>query len=141
MKQLLPILFITASFSMFAQSTKKQAEKTKEIPTEIKTEVSVTPVVTPTNTAPADNLPNPRTAGNSSQGTSATLPYDVTDKYMGRKDEFLNSTTLTELPADFPLYDPRWSVDEYNNVVDAYFIMHPEILKPRVADKLKSRNK
>ena len=84
-------------------------------------------------------MPDPRSAATSSQSRSvaiAPLPYNVDDKYMGRRDEFLNDITLPELPADFPAYEKQWSLKEYNQVVDAYFLNHKDILKDRVREKL-----
>ncbi len=83
---------------------------------------------------------SPQRSGSSSTQTKTTeatpLPYDVNDKYMGRKDEFLNSMIVTELPADFPVYDKQWGVKEYNAVIDAYFMTHMDILKERVKQKV-----
>lgn len=81
-------------------------------------------------------FPDPRSAATSSRSRSVQLPYDVEDKYMGRKGEFLNDITLPDLPADFPVYDKEWSLKEYNQVVDAYFLNHKDIVKAGVREKL-----
>jgi hypothetical protein len=73
--------------------------------------------------------------------TAATLPYDVNDKYMGRKAEFLYQMTVTELPSDFPVYEKQWGVKEYNAVVDAYYRNHMSLLKPYVQAKMKYQPK
>lgn len=141
MKQLFTLLFFSSAIFLVAQ-TKTQTTTTSDnnvVPSQ--TEIKVEPASTSpasTNTQ-SDNLPNPRSASSSTQSHIAILPYDVTDKYMGRKNEFLNLIILTDLPSDFPLYDPRWSLDDYNQVVDAYFIMHKEILKDKPKEKLKNR--
>jgi hypothetical protein len=77
-----------------------------------------------------------RNAATSGKVEATPLPYDVNDKYMGRKDEFLNMLTVKELPADFPLYDKQWGLKEYNAVVDAWAQDHMDILKERVRQKV-----
>jgi hypothetical protein len=86
-----------------------------------------------------DQMSNPRTVSSSARVESRAiepLSYDVNDAYMGRKDEFLNMMNVSELPSDFPLYDKKWGVKEYNGVVDAYFMNHMSILKDRVKEKV-----
>lgn len=113
MKNIVTACFLLISLSMFAQektttpSTESQPSK-RNAATSSKTKVTETPV----------------------------SPYDVNDKYMGRKDEFLNSMIISELPLDFPVYDKLWSVTEYNAVVDAYYMLHMDILKERVKQKI-----
>lgn len=77
-----------------------------------------------------------RTSASSVKAESSPLPYNVNDKYMGRRDEFLNNLTVTELPADFPVYEKQWGLKEYNAVVDAYYMNHMELLKPKVKQKV-----
>lgn len=96
-----------------------------------------------TNTQQNTNPPasQDRTARSSSKtqvttAPSEPLPYDVNDKYMGRKDEFLFMTTLKELPSDFPVYAKQWGVKEYNGVIESYFMNHIDILKDNVKPKI-----
>lgn len=113
MKNIVTACFMFISLSMFAQD--KGAAKTSD---------SQTPVR------------NASSSGKARVTEPVVLPYDVNDKYMGRKDEFLNSMIVTELPADFPLYEKQWGVKEYNAVVDAYYMNHMDILKDRVKQKM-----
>jgi hypothetical protein len=86
-----------------------------------------------------EQTPNLRTSVSASHVQSspaAPLPYDTEDKYMGRKAEFLNQMTVSELPADFPVYEKQWSLNDYNLVVEAYYRNHQGILKERVKQKL-----
>ena len=113
MKKLITPFFIVAALSAFSQ------EKN------------------PNNGAVQQN--NPRTAATSARVDVSPAPesfYDVNDKYMGRRDEFLNLMTVPELPADFPIYDKQWGLKEYNAVVDAYCMKHMDILKERVKQKV-----
>jgi hypothetical protein len=66
------------------------------------------------------------------------LGYDVNQPYMGRKAEFLGNLTVSELPADFPQYDKAWSLKDYNGVVDAWYMLHMDILRPRVKAKIET---
>jgi len=151
MKQVFTLLLVSAGITVFAQEkTAKTATATP--PVKETKQVAPAPVSAASRTAPGElqkpatppstetqAMPDPRTAATSSQVRTvqpAPLPYDVNDKYMGRKDEFLNDITLPELPADFPVYDKQWSLKEYNQVVDAYFINHKDILKERVREKV-----
>jgi hypothetical protein len=87
----------------------------------------------------SDQQTNSRGSSSSSQvRESAPLPYNVDDKYMGRKAEFLGNTILADLPADFPVYDKKWSLKDYNKVVDAYYSKHLDILKESVKQKIQS---
>ena len=82
---------------------------------------------------------SPRTAATSARTENKAvepLTYDVNDKFMGRKNEFLNMIIVPELPSDFPIYDKQWGVKEYNAVIDAYFMTHKDILKERVKQKI-----
>jgi len=67
---------------------------------------------------------------------TSNLAYDVNDRYMGRKNEFLNSMIVSELPEDFPVYDRIWSVKDYSAVVEAYYANHMNLLKDRVKEKM-----
>jgi hypothetical protein len=58
------------------------------------------------------------------------------DIYMGRKAEFLNNLTVSELPSDFPKYDKSYGLRYYNNLVDNYYGAHKNILQPRVKEKM-----
>ncbi|MCW3086385.1 MAG: hypothetical protein JWP12_3751 [Bacteroidetes bacterium] len=150
MKQLFTLSFLLFGLTVFSQqktAAKQQPSKAqstapaaKPVPA-AKSTAAVTPTAeikpaATTETQPSTNTPDPRTAASSSQSRAVALPYNVDDKYMGRKDEFLNDITLPELPADFPVYEKEWSLKEYNQVVDAYFINHKEILKDRVREKV-----
>lgn len=114
MKSIVTLVFTFVSIGLFAQ------------------------VRTATNTTtPTTN--DPRVAASSTQASvreTGPLPYDVNDKYMGRKDEFLNSMIVKTLPEDFPIYDKSWGVKEYNAVVEAYYTTHMDILKDRVKEKM-----
>jgi hypothetical protein len=78
----------------------------------------------------------PETSMQKSANPVGAVPYDVEDRYMGRKAEFLNMLTVSKLPEDFPVYDKQWSVKDYNEVVQAYLINHQDILKPKVKEKI-----
>ena len=93
-----------------------------------------------------NNVPqtNPRSNTSSTMidhKNSTPLPYDVTDTYMGRKNEFLNALIIPELPPDFPVYSKQWSVREYNDVVETYYMSHLDILKERVKQKVEEHIK
>jgi hypothetical protein len=136
MKQLLSSTFILLSISVFGQTTATQkqvpaAQQSSEVQTNSRIE----------NHQPSEVKDNPRTAASSARVNvtpTVKLPYDVNDKYMGRRDEFLNSMIVSELPSDFPVYDKQWGVKEYNAVVDAYCMKHMDILKDRVKEKIQS---
>ncbi|MCW3072318.1 MAG: hypothetical protein JWO44_2208 [Bacteroidetes bacterium] len=126
MKQVFTLSFLLLSLSVFSQQKNTAA---KQAPT---TTVTTQP-------ASQETPVNPRAAATSSQVKStetAPLPYDVNDKYMGRRAEFLNSMIVSELPADFPPYEKQWNLKEYNQVVDAYFSNHRDLLKDRVKEKI-----
>jgi hypothetical protein len=111
MKKIIACLFVFVSLSAVAQTKKTQEQM----------------------------LPRPAATNTTTARTqSHTLPYDVNDKYMGRKMEFLNQMTVKELPFDFPVYQKElgWGLDEYNAVVQAYYMNHKDILKPRVLEKI-----
>lgn len=85
------------------------------------------------------NQASPRTSASSvkvDNNAAKEYSYDVNDKYMGRKDEFLFMMTVPKLPSDFPLYNKEWGIKEYNAVVDAYCMMHLDIMKDGVKQKL-----
>ncbi|MCW3103921.1 MAG: hypothetical protein JWO09_2361 [Bacteroidetes bacterium] len=127
MKQVFTLSFLLLGLSVFSQQKNPPAKQP----------AAATTVTTPP--APQETPVNPRATSTSSQVKSsevAPLPYDVNDKYMGRKSEFLNSMTVSELPADFPAYEKQWNLKEYNQVVEAYFVNHRELLKPRVKEKI-----
>jgi hypothetical protein len=110
MKKLILLLFVIASMNAFAQEKATNNSQT------------------PSTSA--------RTSTTSVKAVSAPSPYDVNDKYMGRKDEFLNNLTVSSLPNDFPLYDKKMSLMEYNQVVDNFYKTHPSILKDAVKQKV-----
>ncbi len=113
MKKLLFVLLVSASSTAFAQ------EKTA------------------VNTTNSQEQPvQKRTASSSVKGESSPSPYDVNDKYMGRKEEFLNNLVVSTLPIDFPLYDKKMSLKEYNQAVDNFYRTHTGILKETVKQKL-----
>ena len=116
MKKLLFILLVSISISAFAQ------EKT-------------TGSTSNSQEQPAQK----RTAASSVKAESSPLPYDVNDKYMGRKEEFLNNLIVSALPADFPLYNKKMSLTEYNQVVDNFYKTHTGILKEAVKQKLSQK--
>lgn len=73
-----------------------------------------------------------------SSAPKSTLPavvLDENDPYQGRKAEFLNNLTVSELPSDFPKYDKSLGIRGYNQMVDNYYINHLNILKPAVKAK------
>ena len=111
MKKIVACLLVCASLSAFAQDKKNNGSGDPQ-------------------SAPV------RTASTSAKASASPAPYDVNDKYMGRKAEFLNNLTVSELPADFPVYQKKWGVKEYNEVVDAYYRSHLSILKDQVKQKL-----
>lgn len=121
MKQIITLLFILLSVCTFAQTKSTN----QQVPVnDVRQVGSQTNSRTNTNSAQTQVKP------------VTPLPYDVNDKYMGRKDEFLNSMIISELPSDFPVYDKQWGVKEYNGVVDAYYMTHMDILKDRVKQKI-----
>jgi len=128
MKQVFTLSFLLLGLSVFSQQKSPPAKQ----PPAAAASVAAQPESQPAAV-------NARSAGTSSQVKSAEaapLPYDVNDKYMGRKAEFLNSMNVSELPADFPAYEKQWNLKEYNQVVEAYFVNHRELLKPRVKEKI-----
>lgn len=134
MRSTLTLLLVFASVSLWAQERVKTDSKSGKTTT-------TTITASPTNTGTSEQInQNPtvesRGAATSAQVSSSPLPYDVEDKYMGRRNEFLNYMTVTELPADFPIYDKAWGVKEYNAVVEAYCVNHQDILKERVKQKI-----
>lgn len=128
MKQILTLSILLVSISVFAQ----QKNVAKETP--------ATNRVEPIKAQSADaGVGSPRTAASSSQSRTAEpapLPYNVDDRYMGRKEEFLGNLTVKELPADFPVYEKQWSLKEYNQVVTAFYYNHMDIVKENVKTKL-----
>lgn len=120
MKKIFIVLFVFASAGMWAQ-----------------TSVSKQEAIIPQN--PSANPPNARSLESSIKVESSApivKPYDEKDMYMGRKNEFLNSMIVKELPADFPKYQKEWSVKDYNLVVDAYYMSHLDILKEKPKEKI-----
>lgn len=116
MKKLVSVFFIFLGFGAYAQtSVDRQNQNGSDATIQRSAATSVRNDVSPTQ----------------------PLPYDINDPYMGRKAEFLNQMIVTELPADFPKYEQQWDVKDYNAVVDAYYINHPEILKEKFRQKVK----
>jgi len=76
--------------------------------------------------------------GAPSVDNSQNNTLDENDAYMGRKAEFLNNLTVSELPVDFPRYDKSYGLGGYNIVVDNYYAQHTDILKPGVKAKIMS---
>ncbi|MBS1647106.1 MAG: hypothetical protein JST67_07190 [Bacteroidetes bacterium] len=58
------------------------------------------------------------------------------DPYMGRSQEFLNIMVLDKLPEDFPKYDKSYGLRYYNELIDVYFRMHPDVLKEKWKQKI-----
>jgi hypothetical protein len=124
MKQVFTLSFLFVSLSVFSQ---QKIETSKPAPAKAEQAATQVPAV------------NPRSQATSTQGLSqaaAPLPYDMNDKYMGRKEEFLGNMTVTQIPADFPLYDKNLSLEQYNKMVDTYYMNHKELLKDRVKEKI-----
>ena len=120
MKRIFTIFLLSSSIGMWAQSSVTKQEKN-----------------TPQN--PATNSTVQRPIESSVRVETSPLPvkpYDENDMYMGRKNEFLNSMVVKELPADFPKYQKEWSVKDYNAVVDAYYTTHLDILKEKPKQKI-----
>lgn len=143
MKKLLTLLLSVSSTIIIAQTTTKTTAASSNTSSDPKSTTQTSTTANPAATVPVVQEPvvNPRSAATSTQSVtypSAKLPYDVDDIYMGRKQEFLNKMIVSELPADFPVYEKQynWGVKEYNAVVNAYFINHPELLKKEVKEKL-----
>ena len=120
MKKIFIVLFLFLSMNSWAQTSVAKKEQT-----------------------PPQNLPSNPTIQRPIESsvrleTSAPIaqPYDVNDEYMGRKNEFLNSMIVKELPADFPKYQKGWSIKDYNAVVDAYYTTHLDILKEKPKQKI-----
>ncbi|MDQ3047161.1 MAG: hypothetical protein M3R27_06400 [Bacteroidota bacterium] len=80
-----------------------------------------------------------RSGASAVKATHSPLPYDVNDKYMGRKAEFLNNLTVNELPADFPVYNKSLDLKQYNAIVDEFYRNHPGILKEHVKKKVSGK--
>lgn len=148
MKKVFTLFLIASGLTVFAQqkTTKQEPVKNSKPASGATTTTSGSNTIqlqkpsTPPSTE-TQAFPDPRNAGTSAQSrttAASALPYDVNDVYMGRKAEFLNDITLPELPADFPKYEKQWGVKEYNQVVDAYFINHKDILKDNVRAKVES---
>lgn len=126
MKQAFTLSLFLFSFTVFSQQ--KSAVPKSEKPATPQSTVS---------TSETDKNPRSAATSGKSQSKAATpLPYDVDDKYMGRKAEFLNNLTVSELPADFPVYEKQWGLKEYNQVVDAFYLNHQDILKEKVKAKI-----
>jgi hypothetical protein len=126
MKQVFTLSFLLVGFLSFSQ---QRQENTVQ-----KTSANVA------ESKPGSALDSHRSASLTSRGQvriqATPLPYDIEDKYMGRKSEFLNNLTVTELPSDFPVYDKQFSLKEYNAAVDAFYLNHQEILKNKTKEKL-----
>ena len=117
MKKIAVILFLSASINLSAQNTKLEQID------------SQTPKKESTIQHPAGSVRVQASA-------PIVKPYDENDMYMGRKNEFLNSMIVTELPSDFPKYQKEWSVKDYNAVIDAYYTTHLDILKEKPKQKI-----
>ncbi|MDF2438177.1 MAG: hypothetical protein K0Q95_2553 [Bacteroidota bacterium] len=65
------------------------------------------------------------------------LPYDLNDRYMGRASEFLGNLTVSQLPADFPVYEKTMGLKEYDQAVEAFYYKHMDIVREPVKEKLK----
>ena len=117
MKQILTLFLVMSSVAIFAQT---------QTPNQ-------------TNTKAAQTSPRTVKSSEKTQVHPINAPYDMNDKYMGRKSEFLYVLTTTDLPADFPVYDKQWGVKEYNAVVNAYYINHMDILKEAYKQKLQQQ--
>jgi hypothetical protein len=126
MKQICTLSLVLFSFAAFSQQREVSKNGTQPIPNNQKA----------TSTQVADN---PRTSGSSVQVRTSepvVLPYNVDDKYMGRAAEFLGNLTVSELPADFPVYEKQWDLKTYNEVVTAFYHNHLDIVRENVRKKL-----
>jgi len=129
MKQIFTLSLVLFSFTVFSQQNAASKQSSAKELTKPQSSPQTTEV-------PSEN---PRTAATSAQSrTSEPVkpPYDVNDKYMGRKNEFLGNLIVAELPADFPVYEKQWSLREYNQVVTAFYYNHLDIVKEKVKNKL-----
>jgi hypothetical protein len=131
MKQVFTLFFLLVGIAVFSQQKQNTEART----------TSTTTTTTITSESKDQTVPvaGQRTAASSSQTrTSAANPvsYDVNDPYLGRKAEFLKNLTVPELPVDFPTYQKQWSYEDYNQVVDAYYKQHKEILTEKVKARI-----
>ena len=59
------------------------------------------------------------------------------DPYQGRRQEFMDMLTTGYLPVDFPQYQKGIGIKAYNELVMQYLRAHPDIVIPKVREKLK----
>ena len=92
--------------------------------------------------ASASKLPT-KTMRAASKNNTAELNKEETksvlnenDPYMGRQQEILGRLTVPEIPADFPKYKKGYGIKYYNDLMDGYYIMHPNVTQKWVTDKL-----
>lgn len=126
MKQIYTLSLILFSFTAFSQQRNVNPNTNP-------------PAVTDTKNAEAPAIGNTRNPSGSVQAKTSPatpLPYDMEDKYMGRKAEFLGNLTVSELPADFPVYEKQWDLKTYNQVVTAFYYNHLDIVREPVKKKL-----
>jgi hypothetical protein len=128
MKQVFTLSLFLLSFSLFSQQ-----KSTSQTP---KNEVKPASETVTDQQTPAINPRSARTSSQNRVSETAPVLYDVNDKYMGRKTEFLNNLTVSELPHDFPLYTSELSLRDYNNLVDAFYFSHKDILRDKVKEKI-----
>ena len=69
-------------------------------------------------------------------GLVAVSTTNENDRYQGREKEILNNLIVDKIPTDFPMYLKGKGVKWYNEQIDDYYRMHPEILKENVRKKL-----
>ena len=121
--------FITGFVSANAQEQMSNEAKAKLRQDIIKAQANKNRTTKPINSVSSVN--------NGSYVTNGSVNnINEDDIYMGRKAEFLNNLTVTELPSDFPKYDKSYGLKYYNNLVDNYYGAHKDILKPGVKAKI-----
>jgi hypothetical protein len=133
MQKTFTFLFVFAGLGLFAQSKTSSPAQTQPV----NPRTTVTSVQSDDQQDPKNN----RTVSSTVQTRTSETPYlgyDMNEKYMGRTAEFLNVLNVPELPADFPVYDKAWSLKDYNGVVDAYYINHMDLLKPKYKQKIEA---
>jgi hypothetical protein len=127
MKQIFTLSLILLGFTAFSQQKNAGDKTSSSTSTEQK------------NTETTNNAVRNSSVSVQSRTSQATpLPYNVDDKYMGRKAEFLGNLTVTELPSDFPVYEKQLDLKAYNNLVTSYYLNHMNIVRKEVRQKLES---
>lgn len=126
MKQIYTLSLILFSFTAFSQQRNVNTNTSSPQINETKN-----------TTAPAAGNPRSSSVSVDARTSPATpLSYDMEDKYMGRKAEFLGNLIVSELPADFPVYNKQLDLEAYNLLVTAFYRNHLDIVTESVRKKL-----